>query len=84
MRTICEVLLELYRDAEQRSDTLAIARIEEATDMAKRMQTRLLDYAQGRVGLFNTEEGMVWLDKGKLLKLTPEELRLIEEHRKSR
>jgi hypothetical protein len=37
-RTICEVLRELYRDAEARQDALSLTRITEAYDMAKRMQ----------------------------------------------
>jgi hypothetical protein len=41
MRTICEVLRELYRDAEARADALSMARIDEAHDMAKRMDNRL-------------------------------------------
>ena len=40
-RTICEVLRELYRDAEQRGDALSMTKIEEAHDMAKRMQRKL-------------------------------------------
>ena len=44
MRTICEVLRELYRDAERRGDALSMTRIEEAHDMAKRMQRRLQKY----------------------------------------
>ncbi len=41
MRTICEVLRELYRDAEARSDALSMTRIDEAHDMAKRMEGRI-------------------------------------------
>jgi hypothetical protein len=41
MRTICEVLRELYRDAEARSDALSMTRIDEAHDMAKRMERRM-------------------------------------------
>jgi hypothetical protein len=44
IRTICEVLRELYRDAEARSDALSMARIDEAHDMAKRMQKKLEEY----------------------------------------
>ena len=40
-RTICEVLRELYRDAEARGDDLSMARIDEAHDMAKRMDRKL-------------------------------------------
>lgn len=48
VRTICEVLRELYRDAEARGDGQSMARLDEAHDMAKRMQRRLQDYALGR------------------------------------
>lgn len=41
MRTICEVLRELYRDAESRGDALSMTRIDEAHDMAKRMEGRI-------------------------------------------
>lgn len=43
-RTICEVLRELYRDAETRGDAVSMARIDEAHDMAKRMWQKLLTY----------------------------------------
>jgi hypothetical protein len=45
LRTICEVLRELHRDAEQRADALSMTRIDEAHDMAKRMQRKLEEYA---------------------------------------
>lgn len=44
IRTICEVLRELHRDAERRGDTLAMVKLEEAHDMAKRMQNKLAEY----------------------------------------
>lgn len=44
LRTICEVLRELYRDAEARKDAVGMTRISEAYDMAKRMQRRLDEY----------------------------------------
>jgi len=47
IRTICEVLRELHRDAEARGDALSMTRIEEAHDMAKRMQRKLEEYAPG-------------------------------------
>ncbi len=43
-RTICEVLRELYRDALVRGDTLAMHKLDEANDMAKRMQRKLTYY----------------------------------------
>lgn len=45
-RTVCEVLRELYRDAETRGDHLSMQRIDEAHDMAKRMDKRLQEYAR--------------------------------------
>lgn len=45
IRTICEVLREIYREADARGDALAMTRIEEAHDMAKRMQRKLEQYA---------------------------------------
>jgi predicted metal-dependent hydrolase len=41
LRTICEVLRELYRDAEARGDFMSMTRLDEAHDMAKRMDRRL-------------------------------------------
>lgn len=43
IRTICEVLRELYRDAEARGDTVSMTRLEECHDMAKRMQYKLFE-----------------------------------------
>ncbi len=47
LRTICEVLRELHRDAEARGDTLSVDRIAECHDMAKRMQRKLEEYKYG-------------------------------------
>lgn len=47
LRTICEVLREMYRDAEARGDALSMHKIGEAHDMAKRMQRKLDDYRPG-------------------------------------
>jgi len=44
LRTICEVLRELYRDAESRNDAVAMTKIDEAHDMAKRMDRKLREY----------------------------------------
>jgi len=44
VRTICEVLRELDRDAKSRGDAISIQRIAECYDMAKRMHHRLLRY----------------------------------------
>jgi hypothetical protein len=38
-------LRELYRDAEARGDALSMAKLDEAHDMAKRMQKKLEEYA---------------------------------------
>jgi hypothetical protein len=43
LRTICEVLRELYRDAEARGDALSMVKLDEANDMAKRMHNRLVE-----------------------------------------
>lgn len=43
MRTICEVLRELHRDATERGDTLSMHKLEECHDMAKRMQYKLFE-----------------------------------------
>ena len=43
-RTICEVLRELYRSAEDRGDVWAMTRLEQCNDMAKRMQRKLEEY----------------------------------------
>ena len=43
-RTICEVLRELAREAQARGDKLSLHKIEEAHDMAKRMQRKLTYY----------------------------------------
>lgn len=45
VRTICSVLRSLYRDALARGDLSAMTRLEEANDMAMRMQNRLKFYA---------------------------------------
>lgn len=57
VRTICEVIREIYSDARKRNDALMMEKCEEATDMAKRMQARLVHYS----GLF--KEGDVYLAK---------------------
>ncbi len=65
-RTICEVLRELYREAETRRDELTMVRIEEAHDMAKRMQNRLKFYADkggGAVFLVKDGDTELWLTK---------------------
>lgn len=42
-RTICEVLRELYRDAQTRGDAISMDRLQECHDMAKRMQYKLFE-----------------------------------------
>ncbi len=44
IRTICEVLRELDRDAKARGDDISSQRIAECYDMAKRMHYRLVQY----------------------------------------
>src|SRR5262245_58617502 len=66
VRTICEVLRELYRDAEARVDHVSMTRIDEAHDMAKRMQTRLEEYAgkaRADIYLVRGDDGTEWLTK---------------------
>lgn len=48
-RTICEVLRELYRDARERGDAVAMDRCDEAHDMAKRMAHKLEWYKENDV-----------------------------------
>jgi hypothetical protein len=48
-RTICEVLRELYRDAQARGDETSIARLNEAYDMAKRMDAKLRKYKREKI-----------------------------------
>ena len=43
MRTICEVLRELHRDAMARGDAISMTKLEECHDMAKRMQYKLFE-----------------------------------------
>lgn len=43
IRTICEVLREMYRSAEEKSDAYMLTRIEEAYDLAKRMDAKLAE-----------------------------------------
>lgn len=43
-RTICEVLREIYHLAEEHGDTVAMQKIDEAHDMAKRMHRKLVEY----------------------------------------
>lgn len=51
IRTICEVIRELYRDADDRGDAVSMTRLEEAHDMAKRMQRKLKEYKQKELGI---------------------------------
>lgn len=80
-RTICEVLREVWLDAHKRRDTLTMARLDEATDMAKRMQTRLIDYAGNRHTLVHFDDGYKWIEKEGLMRLTQEEINLVVSHR---
>lgn len=61
-RTICEVLREIYRDAEERGDALTMQRADEASDMAKRMFKKLVHY---RTELDHQPTNMDWhIDSG--------------------
>jgi trans-aconitate methyltransferase len=44
LRTICEVLREMYRSSEEKQDLYMMTRIDECYDMAKRMQRKLQEY----------------------------------------
>lgn len=66
VRTICEVIRELYKDARDRQDPVSMTRLEEAHDMAKRMQRKLVEYAgktNDRVYLIQTDDEPLWLTK---------------------
>lgn len=56
-RTICEVLRELYRDAETRADFLSMQRLNEAHDMAKRMDRKLREYRHNQAYLDYMKKG---------------------------
>ena len=47
LRTICEVLREMKRSAEEKNDPWMMMRIDECYDMAKRMDRKLADYKFG-------------------------------------
>ena len=49
-RTICEVLREIGRSAEDRGDIFTLAKVDECYDMAKRMQYKLFEYQGDRSG----------------------------------
>jgi hypothetical protein len=49
-RTICEVLRELGREAKARGDIEALRRLVEATEMAKRMHHKLVEYKAASAG----------------------------------
>ena len=66
VRTICEVIRELHRAAAERDDTLGMHQLEEAHDMAKRMQMKLVEYGGKRndpVYLIANDDGTEWLNK---------------------
>ncbi len=67
VRTICEVIRELYEDAIKRGDALAMTKCEEATDMAKRMQFRLVEINAKRGDSYLVKDGvaMKWLTKNE-------------------
>ncbi len=44
IRTICEVLREMHRSADEKGDAWMMTRVSECYDMAKRMQRKLEEY----------------------------------------
>lgn len=72
IRTICDILRELHRDAEDRGDQRTADLIETAHDMAKRMQDKLKLYAYqhgGDVSLIVTEiDKIIWTSKQRIRK----------------
>jgi hypothetical protein len=48
LRTICDVIRELHRSAEDRGDLIAMHLLDQANDMANRMQDRLKWYSLKR------------------------------------
>jgi hypothetical protein len=69
VKTICEVLRILYDAAQEREDVAGMALIEQANDMAKRMQNKLREYkseALDPIYLIIDDAGnRVWLNKGE-------------------
>ena len=81
-RTICEVMREVYLAAEERGDAVTMTKMDEASDMAKRMQKRLEEYAGGkRTALIHFETGFAWINKDRMFHLTDAEVKLIESKR---
>lgn len=72
-RTICDVIRELYRDAKKRDDPLSMTRLQEAHNMAKRMQAKLKQYslkAEGPVYLMMMDNGTLhWVTKARYKRL---------------
>jgi len=48
IRTICEVLREIYHSADKRGDTFTMNKVGECYDMAKRMQYKLFEYQKNK------------------------------------
>lgn len=67
VRTICDVIRELYSRAKERNDQIDMQRLEEAYDMANRMQNRLKFYSlktKDRTTITVDDVGvMAWLNK---------------------
>lgn len=81
-RTICEVLREVHLDAKGRGDAVTMAKMDEATDMAKRMQKRIEMYAgSNRTSLVHFETGYAWVSKDRMYYLSEDEASLIESNR---
>jgi hypothetical protein len=84
LRTICEVLRELHRDAEEREDTVSMQRLEEANDMAKRMQDRLKFYSLLSKSTKSRDVTLVVDDVGVMYWLTKTEYKRGEARRRKR
>ena len=52
--------------------------------MAKRMQTRLEQYAGTRHALIHFDDGYKWIEKEGLMRLTEEEIHLVQSHRQAK
>ena len=52
--------------------------------MAKRMQKRLEDYAGSRHALIKFNGDYRWIEKDGIMRLTPEEIDLVQTHRQAK
>jgi hypothetical protein len=73
IRTICDILRELHRDAEDRGDRRAADLVDTAHDMAQRMQDKLKYYAYlhgggGDKTIIRWDNKTLWISKRRLRK----------------